>query len=367
MAALQQQLPKVQFIGIGGIRMTAQGMHSWEPINSLSLMGLVEVVRHLPRLLKLRKRVIQAYLEDPPDIFIGIDAPDFNLGIEKQLRDAGIPTVHYVSPTVWAWRPKRVHKIRAAVDLMLSIFPFEQHFLQQHNVPNEYVGHTLAAAMPLQPAREAAREVLGIQPEDKVLAVLPGSRAGEVSRLARPFLQTALACQQQMPGLRIFVPLVNDKTAEIWRVQQHKYAADMPLQLVMNDSQLVMAAADVLLTASGTATLEGLLSKRPMVVGYKLNPLTYWIIRILRLLQIKHVAIANLLAEERLAEEFIQTACEARNLVPAVMRLFSDDQHRQDIIQRYTDIHHDLIMDTDKRAAQAVVRLLKMVPLPDRG
>jgi lipid-A-disaccharide synthase len=357
--ALKQHIPNAQFIGIGGSQMQAQGMHSWEPIESLSVMGLVEVLSHLPRLLKIRKGVIQAYLENPPDVFIGIDAPDFNLTVEQHLHDAGIPTVHYVSPTVWAWRPKRVNKIRAAVDLLLSIFPFEQKFLQGHGVNTQYVGHTLAANMPVQVDRTAARNALNLDAKDKVLAILPGSRSGEITRLARPFLKTALACLREIPDLQIVVPLVNRKTEQLWHAQQQRYAPDLPVQVVMQNSPRAMAAADVLLVASGTATFEGLLSKRPMVVGYKLNALTYWLVRLFKLVKVDHVAMANLLSEERLAPEFIQAGCEADNLAPAVMRFFMDQHKVKHIQQRYTEIHQALRIDTDQRAAQAVLKLLQ--------
>lgn len=358
MSALRQRCPTLQFEGIGGERMLQQGMQGFAPMETLSVMGLVEVVRHLPELLRLRRSLKQRWLENPPDLFIGVDAPDFNLSLEIDLRAAGVPTVHYVSPTVWAWRPKRVERIRRAVDLLLSIFPFEQAFLQAHGVRSEYVGHTLASEMPMEVDRDGARQRLGLDAQAPVLAVLPGSRVSEVSRLARPFLQTAVACSEQIPNLQVVVPLVNERTRALWREAQQAYVPQLQVHEAMRDSRSALAAADVVLTASGTATFEGLLSKRPMVVGYKLNGLTYWLARLLRLVKIKHVAMANLLADERLAPEFIQAQCEPAQLLPAVLDFFQDPHRVQRVQQRYRQIHAELATDTDARAAEAVMQLL---------
>jgi len=359
MARLRELYPNASFEGVGGPQMLALGFDSWEPMETLSVMGLVEVLRDLPRLLGLRRTLIRRWLDSPPDVFIGVDAPDFNLVIETRLRAASVPTVHYVSPTVWAWRQKRVRKIKAAVDLLLSIFPFEQKFLQNHGVPSEYVGHKLAADMPLQPDRDEARNKLGLDPAAPVLALLPGSRAGEVGKLTVPFLQTAERCIEQIPDLLIVVPLVNQKTRELFRQVKMQLAPQLSCLEVMGDTRNVMAAADVILTASGTATLEGLLSKRPMVVGYKLNSLTYWIARLFKLVKIKHIAMANLLADERLAPEFIQQECEPEYLVPAVLEMFSNEEKVNVIKQRYCEIHQQLTIDSDQVAADAISRLLQ--------
>ena len=358
MSALRAQHPNVQFEGIGGNCMLELGMESWEPMETLSVMGLVEVLQHLPGLLSLRKKLRERWLANPPDLFIGVDAPDFNLGLELSLRKAGIPTVHYVCPSVWAWREGRVKKIRAAADLVLSIFPFEKAFLARHHVNSAYVGHTLAAEMPMQVDLATARTHFGIDPSGPVLALLPGSRVSEVSRLARPFIQTALACRSKLPGLQVLVPLVNDKTAAVWREELSRYAPDLPVLEAMRDTRQVLAAADVVLVASGTATFEGLLSKRPMVVGYKLNALTYWLIRLFRLVKLEHVSMANLLSNRPLAPEFIQHDCEPEQLVPAVMHFFKNPQDVEAIRQEYTRIHAELATDTDALAAEAVLGLL---------
>ncbi len=358
MRALRERLPDVPFEGIGGARMQAVGMQSLAPMETLSVMGLVEVLAHLPGLLRLRRSLLARWLADPPELFIGIDAPDFNFPVERRLRAAGVATVHYVSPTVWAWREGRVQTVRESTDLLLSIFPFEPEFLESRGAHAVYVGHRLAAEMPLEPDRQGARQALGLGPEEPVLAVLPGSRKGEVERLARPFLQSASACAEQLPGLRVVTPLVNEDLRLLWRAECARYAPDLEVIEAMQDSRSALAAADVVLTASGTATFEALLSKRPMVVGYKLNSLTYWLARSLRLVSLEHVAMANLLAGEGLAPEFIQGACEPEQLVPALMGLFSDPERVEAIQRRYAEVHREMIMDTDRRAAEAVLELL---------
>ncbi|RMG33689.1 MAG: lipid-A-disaccharide synthase [Gammaproteobacteria bacterium] len=358
MRALRERLPDLCFEGVGGAQMQAVGMQSLAPMETLSVMGLVEVLAHLPGLLRLRRSLLARWRVDPPDLFIGIDAPDFNFLIERRLRAAGVPTVHYVSPTVWAWREGRVQTLREATDLLLSILPFEPEFLERRGVHAVYVGHRLAAEMPLEPDRQGARQALGFGLEEPVLAVLPGSRKGELERLARPFLQSARACAEQLPGLRVVTPLVNEDLRLLWRTERARYAPDLEVVEVMQDSRRALAAADVALTASGTATFEALLSKRPMVVGYKLNPLTYWLARALRLVKLEHVAMANLLAGEGLAPEFIQGACEPGRLVPALMAFFRDQGRVASIQRRYREIHEAMIVDTDRRAAEAVLDLV---------
>lgn len=359
MDALREQLPDVRFEGIAGPMMRASGIDQWEPLDSLSVMGLFEVLRHLPGLLRLRARVLARWRDTPPAAFIGVDAPDFNLTLECRLRAAGIPTVHYVSPTVWAWRAGRVRKIRRAVDLLLTIFPFETAFLARHHIPARYVGHPLACEMPLEPDRAGARTRLGLDGRAPVLAMLPGSRRSEVGRLARPFLETALALRQELPDLQVVVPLVNEVTEALFEKVRRETGGELDLRVVRGGSRMALAAADVILTASGTATLEGLLSKRPMVVGYKVNAATYAVARLFRLLKASHVAMANLLADERLAPEFIQHACEPRHLLPPLLTFFRDASLRARIEQRYAEIHQTLRIDTNREAARAVIDLLE--------
>ena len=358
MQGLRQRDPSIRFEGIGGERMTKVGFQSWEPMEQLSVMGLVEVLRHLPGLWRLRRDIARRWIANPPDLFIGVDAPDFNLGLERRLRAAGVPTVHYVSPTVWAWRPGRVRLLREAVDLLLGIFPFEIEFLEAHRVPVRYVGHPLALEMPLKPDRQGAREALGLAPDAAVLAVLPGSRCGEVGRLTRPFLGAAERCAAAVPGLRAVVPLVDQRTAAAFEEQRRQLAPRVPVTAVVGQSRLVLAAADVVLTASGTATLETLLSKRPMVVGYKVHWLTYLLAKRLRLVKVAHVAMANLLAGERLAPEFLQDQCTAARLATAVLQFFDQPERVAGVQGRYRQIHEAMRRDTNREAAAAVLGLL---------
>lgn len=358
MSAIRHRHPQVRFEGIGGSRMQEQGMESWFPMEKLSIMGLVEVLRHLPELMKIRGALIARWRDQPPDLFIGVDAPDFNLTLEQQLRDAAIPTVHYVSPTVWAWRTKRVIKLRKAADLVLSIFPFEESFLSQHGVNTRYVGHPLAQDIPMQPDRAAARQELELDPHAPVLALLPGSRGAEVSSLARPFLLTAVACAQQLPGLRVVTPLATAKTAAVFESARQAYAPDLKISTFSGSARQVLTASDVVLTASGTATFEALLCKRPMVVGYKVHWLTYWIARLMKLVKTEHVAMANILASDGLAPEFIQHACEPEQLVPAVMHWFEDGDDVKRVKERYCEVHRSLSTDTNREAASAVLSLL---------
>jgi len=358
MQSLKQLLPEVEFEGVGGPRMQAVGMDVFEPMESLSIMGIVEVLRHLPRLLKLRASLFKRWSTDPPDLFIGIDAPDFNLTLERKLRKVGVPVAHYVSPTVWAWREGRVKQLHESVDILLSIFPFEVPFLEKRGVPAVYVGHRLAQEIPLEPDRAAARTALGLPQDAPVLAILPGSRRSEVERLARPFLQTGVACAREIPDLRIVTPLVNEGLSDLWQEQKVSYAPSLNTLEALHASRKMLAAADVVLTASGTATFEALLSKRPMVVGYKLNQLTYLIAKWLKLVKLEHVAMANLLSGEALAPEFIQDACEPENLAPAVLNFFRDSGRVEHIVKVYRQLHQDLILDTDAQAAQALLQLL---------
>lgn len=359
MDALRELLPAVQFEGVAGPLMRESGIDEWEPMDNLSVMGLFEVLQHLPRLLRLRSRLLARWRGTPPLAFIGVDAPDFNLTLESRLREAGVPTVHYVSPTVWAWRTGRVKKIRRAVDLLLTIFPFETEFLAQRQVPAHYVGHPLAFDMTMEPDRKGARDALGLAADAPVLALLPGSRGGEVSRIARPFLETALALKQQLPDLQVIVPLVNEKTRLIFEEQLGETAPQLDPVIALDQTRVALAAADVVLVASGTATLEGLLSKRPMVVGYKANAATYTLVQMLGLVKVKHVAMANLLADERLAPELIQAACEPAQLLPPLLEFFRNTGLRGQIAQRYADIHRQLRTDTNRAAAEAVVALLR--------
>ncbi len=356
-AALKQHYPDAQFQGIGGEGMLEQGLQTLFPLESLAIMGLVEVLRHLPALIRIRWTLYRCFIAQPPDLFIGIDAPDFNLPLERCLRAKGIPTVHYVSPSVWAWRQKRVHKIARSVDLMLTLLPFEAAFYRQHQVPVHWVGHPLADQIPLQTDQSAARQSLGLERERPLLALLPGSRLGEVSRLGPLFTDTARWLWRQRVNLQFVLPAA---TAVIrTRMEQilAERAPDLPITLVDGRSREVMAAADVVLLASGTATLEALLLKRPMVVTYKIAPISAWMAA--RLLKIAHFSLPNLLAERVLVDEFIQDAATVENVGPAVLQLLDNPQARTCLDKEFSRIHKELRRGADTLAAAAVVQLLE--------
>jgi lipid-A-disaccharide synthase len=361
---IRRRLPDARFVGVAGPRMQEAGCETLFAMERLSVMGLMEVLRHLRELLGLRRELVRYFIENPPDVFIGVDAPDFNLGLERRLRRAGIRTVHMVSPTVWAWRPGRVKTIRRSVDLMLSVFPFEETFLRRHGVPARYVGHPLADEIPVEIDRAAARDALGLPPVGSVVALLPGSRMGEIERLTRPFLETAQLCLAARADLRFVVPLVNARLRARFTEELGRIAPNLPVTLVDGRSREVLAAADVVLTASGTATLETLLSKRPMVVAYRVHPISYHLVKQLGLVKVPYIAMANLLAEQELAPEFIQERCRADLLAPAVLAFLDDPDGVAAIQAEYRRIHLGLRKDAAASAARAVLDLIGIEPQP---
>ncbi len=372
-AALVEEIrslaPQARFVGVAGPRMLAAGCETLFSMERLSVMGLTEVIGHLPELLRLRRELAAYLLAEPPDVFIGIDAPDFNLGLERRLRASGIPTAHLVSPTVWAWRPGRVRAIRRAVDLMLCVFPFEEDFLRGQGVSARFVGHPLADQIPLEVDRAGARAALGLPDSGPVIAILPGSRAGEVERLAAPFIEAAVLCRRARPELRFATPLVNDRMRALFEAELRRLAPDLPLTLVDGQSRTVIAAADCVLTASGTATLETLLLKRPMVVGYRVHPFTYHLVKGLGLVKVPHVAMANLLAGRELAPELLQDRCRADLLAPALLAFLADPQRSAEISAEYGRIHAGMRHNAARQAALAVLGLLDKVPegVPSTG
>ncbi|WP_324733638.1 lipid-A-disaccharide synthase [Pseudomonas paeninsulae] len=351
MQALKARHPQIEFIGVGGPRMQAEGLSSYFPMERLAVMGLVEVLGRLPELLARRRQLIKTLIDAKPDVFIGIDAPDFNLGLELKLRRAGIKTVHYVSPSVWAWRQKRVLKIRDACDLMLTLFPFEAQFYDAHQVPVRFVGHPLADAIPLQADRAAAREALDLPQDSAVVALLPGSRGGEVARLGALFLDAAVRLRTLRPGIRFVVPCASPERRV--QLEQMLVGRDLPLTLLDGRSHDALAACDAVLIASGTATLEALLYKRPMVVAYKVAPLTYLILK--RLVSSAYFALPNLLAERMLVPELIQHAATPEALAQALAPLLNDG-----VVQTegFDVIHRALRRDASAQAAEAVLKLI---------
>ncbi|WP_339522389.1 lipid-A-disaccharide synthase [Pseudomonas sp. EA_35y_Pfl2_R111] len=350
MQALKAQNPQIEFIGVGGPLMQAQGLSSYFPMERLSVMGLVEVLGRLPELLSRRKRLIKSLIEAKPDVFIGIDAPDFNLALELKLRQAGIKTVHYVSPSVWAWRQKRVLKIREACDLMLTLFPFEAQFYQDHQVPVRFVGHPLADTIPQQADRAAARDALNLSHDQSVVALMPGSRGGEVSRLGSLFLDAAVRLRTLRPGIQFVLPCSSPERRA--QLEQMLVGRDLPLTLLNGRSHEALAACDAVLIASGTATLEALLYKRPMVVAYKVAPLTYRILK--RLVTSAYISLPNLLAERLLVPEMIQDAATPEALAQLLAPLLDSGEVQT---EGFDVIHRALRRDASVQAAQAVLQL----------
>jgi len=350
MRALKAQHPAVEFIGVGGPLMQAEGLTSYFPMERLSVMGLVEVLGRLRELLARRKLLIQTLIEERPDVFIGIDAPDFTLNIELKLRQAGIKTVHYVSPSVWAWRQKRVLKIREGCDLMLTLLPFEARFYEEKGVPVRFVGHTLADAIPLQADRAAARAELGL-PDGPLVALMPGSRGGEVGRLASVFFDAAERLQALKPGVCFVLPCASpQRRAQIETLLEGR---NLPLTLLDGQSHLALAACDAVLIASGTATLEALLYKRPMVVAYRLAPLTFWILK--RMVKSPYISLPNLLAQRLLVPELLQDDATPEALAQTLLPLIDGGEEQT---RGFDDIHRTLRRDASNQAADAVLNLI---------
>ncbi|WP_313321265.1 lipid-A-disaccharide synthase [Stenotrophomonas sp.] len=358
--ALRVRYPDAEFAGIGGDAMRNAGCETWFDASELALMGLAEILRHLPRLLKLRKAFRERVLDWQPDVFLGIDAPDFNLGVEKWLKQRGIRTVHYVSPSVWAWREKRAEKIGASADLVLCLFPMEPPIYARHGIDARFVGHPMADEIPLHSDRAQARQALGIPDNVPLLAVLPGSRLGEVSRLGPPFFAAAWQLCEEQRDLHLVVPAANAKCKAM--IVEQIRAAALPsarVHLLDGKAREAMTAADVVMLASGTATLETMLVKRPMVVGYRVAELTYRIVSALGLLKVDRYALPNVLAGKDLAPELMQHDCTPDNLAAAVRNWFEHPQQVQALQADYQRLHQQLRQDASARAAVAVASLLQ--------
>ncbi|NNH90167.1 lipid-A-disaccharide synthase, partial [Pasteurella multocida] len=359
--SLKVQYPHARFIGIAGPRMLVEGAETLVDMEELSVMGLAEVVKHLPRLLKIRRQLIHTMLQEKPDIFIGIDAPDFNIDVELKLKENGIKTIHYVSPSVWAWRQNRIHKIAKATHLVLAFLPFEKAFYDRFEVPCRFIGHTMADAIALKPNRQEACEYLNLDASQRYVAILVGSRGSEVTFLAEPFLQAAKLLKQQYPDIQFLVPLINAKRREQFEQIKAQVAPELELILLDGKARQAMIAAEATLLASGTAALEAMLCKSPMVVGYRMKATTYFLAK--RLVKTEYVSLPNLLANEMLVPELIQEQCTAENLAEELALYLSQEesalQQRHALIQRFTDLHKLIQCDADKQAAQAVIALLE--------
>ncbi len=359
--ALKARYPHAKFIGIGGERMIAEGFETLFDMEELSVMGLVEVLKHLPRLLKIRRSIIEQLSALKPDIFIGIDAPDFNLDVELKLKQQGIKTIRYVSPSVWAWRQKRVYKIAAATNLVLAFLPFEKAFYDRFNVPCRFIGHTMADAIPLKPNRDEACQLLNLEPAQRYVAMLVGSRGSEVEFLSEPFLQTAQLLHERYPDVKFLVPLINQKRRQQFEQIKQRVAPELDMILLDGNARAAMITAEATLLASGTAALEAMLCKSPMVVGYRMKPFTYFLAK--RLVKTKYVSLPNLLADEMLVPELIQEDCNPTKLAEKLSLYLSEDksavQNRHVLLQRFAELHQRIQCNADQQAAQAVIDLLE--------
>jgi lipid-A-disaccharide synthase len=358
--ALRERFAGVEIRGVAGPQMRAAGCIALADAHELAVMGLIDPLLQLPRLLKLRARLVKEISAWRPDVFIGIDAPGFNLTIAGIFRSQGIASVQYVSPQIWAWRQGRVRKIAQRCDLVLCLLPFEPAFYRNHAVRAEFVGHPLADQIPLEPDRAGARAELGIDPSAPLLALLPGSRVSEIRLLADPFLQTAIAVARDLPALQIVVPMANAAVRShfLMRLAATPAAAALSLQVLDGRSRTALTAADATLSASGTATLEALLCRCPMVVAYRFGTFTYHLLRALRLVRVQYMSLPNLLAGEQVAPEFLQHAVSAANMTPAVERALSDQARRVWLAQKFLEVHRSLRAGGATRAAEAIAQLL---------
>jgi lipid-A-disaccharide synthase len=352
--------PGARFVGVAGSQMQAAGMEAWWDSEELAVMGLFEVLSHFPRLLKLRSALRKRLLDLRPDVFIGIDAPDFNLGLEIQLRRAGIPTIHYVSPTVWAWRQRRVRKIARAAVRVLCLFPFEPSFYERHGVAATYVGHPMADRIEADRAPAAARRALGLDPAATTLALLPGSRVSEVSLLAGPMIEAARLLRERRPELQFAAAMANPRIGSVFRQAMHEAAFDQ-ITVVDRQPRQVMAAADVVLCASGTATLEAMLVNRPLIMTYRIAQSTYLLAKHLRLIRPQRFALPNILAGEGLVPELIQHDARAERMAAEVEHWLDDPEAVETLRHRFDALHAELRCDASSRAAKAVAMVL------DRG
>jgi lipid-A-disaccharide synthase len=365
--SLRQYYPELTFEGVLGPKLIAEGGSSLYPMDRLSMIGFFEPLKRLPQLLLMRRRLIQHFIANPPDIFIGVDAPDFNLSIERALKKHGIKVVHYVSPSVWAWRQNRIHSIKKSIDLMMALLPFEVKFYQQHQTPVCFTGHPLADEIPLlTPAqveietRNAKAQLNWVSEKSEqappVIALLPGSRNGELKYLAEIFLQTAQYCYAINPHLKFVAPLVSESHKQWFMELQQKVAPHLPIQIMIGNTRLAIAAADVVLVASGTATLEVMLHKKPMVVAYRMSAVSIAILS--RLLKVPYIALPNLLAENFVVPEHIQSKATPELLCPALLKFLSPDFDRVGLINQFNELHKTIKRNASETAAKAVHTLM---------
>lgn len=356
--SLRKHRPDLQFVGVAGPKMQAEGAISLFPMEQLAVRGFFEVLRHLPGILRLRRQLLRHFAQNPPDLFIGIDAPDFNLGLERKLKRRGIKTIHYVSPSIWAWRRGRVNKIKHAISHMLVLFPHELPLYQQAGVPVTYVGHPLADSLPLEPDREGARRELKLPADKLIIAMLPGSRQSELHYMADLFVKTAQHIHQQTDNVHFLVPVISRETRWMFEEVLRRNGADqLPLNILFGHAHLAIEAADAVLVASGTATLEAALLKRPMVIAYRISQLTWQIVR--RMIYLPYVGLPNILAGRKIVPELLQKDATPEKLAETLLQLVYDKQATQEIQREFKAIHALLRQNTEEKAAQAVLKYLQ--------
>ncbi|MDE2052789.1 MAG: lipid-A-disaccharide synthase [Gammaproteobacteria bacterium] len=358
-AALRTRVPGLRCFGVAGPKMIAAGCEAWAGAEELAVMGLTEVLPHLPRILRLRAALIARFLAEPPDVFVGIDAPTFNLGVAKRLKDRGIKTVQYVAPQVWAWREGRARRIGSACDLVLCLLPFEKSFYSRHGVRSAFVGHPLADQIPLEVDREAARAALGLDLSATIIALLPGSRVGEVERLAADFLGAAAWLAERRPDLRFIAPMATARVREAFARKQVEVHVRPEILLIEGRAQQALAACDAAIVASGTATLETLLSRRPMVVAYRFGAVTAFLLRTLRLVKVPYFSQPNLLIGRPLVPELLQEQVNGATLGEALLGRLSDGEYLRELDQEFRSVHETLRGGAADRAAEASLTLLQ--------
>jgi lipid-A-disaccharide synthase len=355
-SAIRKLSPDAQFVGIGGDKMKSAGCQCLFPSESLSVMGISEVFRHFPQLLHIRKTIKNYFLNNRPDVFIGIDAPDFNFSLERTLHDAGIKTVHYVSPSIWAWREHRLQSISKSVDLMLTLFPFEPVYYEKYNIPVQFVGHPLASRIKMEPDQATARQQLGLSVTDRIIALMPGSRQSELKKLTVPFLKTAQWCEKHGEKVHFVANFVSEDARKYFEEQACNIVPEIRVTTFTGLSLSVMEASDVVLLASGTAALEAMLLKRPMVVAYKVNWLTYQIVK--RLIRVPYVSLPNLLGGKLLVPECLQDNCKPEKMGQEILNWLNNRNSVSILIEEFKSIHNKIRLDSGDVAAKAVLELV---------
>ena len=355
--AIRAKLPNAEFFGIGGPKMIGQGFKAWFPLETLAVRGYIEVLKHYREISGIRNELKRRLLADPPDVFIGVDAPDFNLALEKALKRRGVPAIHYVSPSIWAWRGKRIHKIGESVSRILALFPFEPALYEKEGIPVSYVGHPLADMLPIEDGRDKAREMLELSAQQPVFALLPGSRQSELEYMADTFIETAKLIYQKVPNALFLVPMATRETRLLFETALYRcQARELPIRLLFGHAHDAMMASDAVLVASGTATLEAALLKRPMAIVYKMAPLSYRLMRGMGYLP--YVGLPNILAGKFVVPEFIQDDATPENLAQALLNFLGDKDTCSRLSEVFREIHLQLKQNTAEKAAEAILASL---------